>query len=247
MNRTRTLSACAAFSVVIALLGIPLPALADNPTVVETAETAEVEVSETAVGDAANNEMNTEGTEGDESTQLEEDKFTAAVLPAVAEVRYPAGAAFRIEASDPEVIASYQWIANNGSEDFELDGTTVDLAQSDVLVETEQKPGLMAQSEGGVTVVLDTNLTDDLILEGYARELISKVQTLRKESGLELTDRIRLTVSGSGKIAKALNACGDMIRKAVLATELSASETPDEAGKETDLNGEKVTLRLEKE
>ena len=130
---------------------------------------------------------------------------------------------------------------------FELDGTTVDLAQSDVLVETEQKPGLMAQSEGGVTVVLDTNLTDDLILEGYARELISKVQTLRKESGLELTDRIRLTVSGSGKVAQALNACSDMIRKAVLAADLSASETPDEAGKETDLNGEKVTIRLEKE
>ncbi len=130
---------------------------------------------------------------------------------------------------------------------FELDGTTVDLAQSDVLVETEQKPGLMAQSEGGVTVVLDTNLTDDLILEGYARELISKVQTLRKESGLELTDRIRLTVSGSKKVAKALNACGEMIRKAVLAAGLTASETPDEAGKETDLNGEKVTIRLEKE
>ena len=112
--------------------------------------------------------------------------------------------------------------------------------------ETEQKPGLMAQSEGGVTVVLDTNLTDDLVLEGYARELISKVQTLRKESGLELTDRIRLTVGGSKKVAKALNACREMIQRAVLADDLSATETADDAVKETDLNGEKVTLRVEK-
>ena len=129
---------------------------------------------------------------------------------------------------------------------FELDGTEVALAQSDVLVETEQKPGLMAQSEGGVTVVLDTNLTDDLILEGYARELISKVQTLRKESGLELTDRIRLTVGGSKKVAKALNACREMIQRAVLADDLSATEAADDTAKETDLNGEKVTLRVEK-
>ena len=124
MNRTRTLSACAALSVVIALLGMPLPALADNPTVVETVETAEVEVAETAADDAAGSEKNAAGTEGAESNQTEESKFTAVVLPAVAEVGYPAGATFRVEASDPEMIASYQWIANNGIDDFELDGTT---------------------------------------------------------------------------------------------------------------------------
>ena len=65
---------------------------------------------------------------------------------------------------------------------FDLDGTSVELSREDTLIEPMQKSGFMAESEGGMTVVLDTNLTPELIEEGFVREVISKVQTMRKEA-----------------------------------------------------------------
>ena len=84
---------------------------------------------------------------------------------------------------------------------FDVDGTNVELAREDTLIEPMQKPGFMAESEGDLTVVLDTNLTPELIEEGFVREVISKIQTMRKEAGYEVTDRISVTCATDEKLA----------------------------------------------
>jgi hypothetical protein len=77
---------------------------------------------------------------------------------------------------------------------LEVDGAEIALTRDDVLVETTQKPGLATQEDHGVTVALDTVLTDELIDEGYAREVISKLQTMRRDAGFDVTDRIQVWV-----------------------------------------------------
>ena len=130
--------------------------------------------------------------------------------------------------------------------DFTLDGTEISLSKADVLIETEQKPGLMAQSEGGITVVLDTNLTDALVAEGYVRELISKVQQWRKDLGLELTDRIILGVQAKDSVLEAMKAFRDLISQTVLSDSLTLGRTEDGELKQLDLNGEQAAVSLRK-
>jgi isoleucyl-tRNA synthetase len=137
---------------------------------------------------------------------------------------------------------------NRGEElHFELDGTPVSLSVGDVLTEPMQKPGFTATEDRGVTVVLDTNLTDDLVQEGYAREVISKLQTMRKEAGFAVTDRIQAAYTGDDELAAALEAWKDMICRAPLATALERKE-PEEgmARKEWDINGKKAVLGIRK-
>ena len=130
---------------------------------------------------------------------------------------------------------------------FELEGTQVELSGGDVLTEPTQKPGFMAQQDRGVTVVLDTNLTQDLIDEGYAREIVSKVQTMRKEAGYDVTDRIQVRCQCGDKLAAALDMGRDMIMRGVLALSLTR-EAPAQGwiAKEWDINGEKATIAIRK-
>jgi len=130
---------------------------------------------------------------------------------------------------------------------FEIDGVQVSLNQDDVLTQSAQKEGFMAQSDGGVTVALDTNLTPALISEGFARELISKVQAMRKDAGFDVVDRILLTYQASAPVAQAVDTFRAMIEKAVLA--LSVDDAPASDGafvKELDLNGEKAVVGIKK-
>ncbi len=87
-------------------------------------------------------------------------------------------------------------LKENGQVNFNIKGTEVELTEDDVLISTDQKEGFVSQDELGVTVVLDTNLTPELEEEGVVREIISKVQTMRKEAGFEVTDHIVLTYKG---------------------------------------------------
>ena len=130
---------------------------------------------------------------------------------------------------------------------FELEGTQVELTGGDVLTEPTQKPGFMAQQDRGVTVVLDTNLTQALIDEGYAREIVSKVQTMRKEAGYDVTDRIQVRCQCGDKLAAALEMGRDMIMRGVLALSLTR-EAPAQGwiAKEWDINGEKATIAIRK-
>ena len=141
-----------------------------------------------------------------------------------------------------KVVAAHK--AGN-SYDFELEGTKVSLAEADVLTEPMQKAGFVSQSEKETAVVLDTNLTEELIDEGFVRELVSKIQVMRKEAGFEVTDRIALTYSCSGRAQDVLARFGDDIAHDVLAVSVTAGE-PVGYVKEWDVNGEKVKLGVEK-
>ena len=131
--------------------------------------------------------------------------------------------------------------------EFDLEGTHVSLAREDMLIAPAQRPGYVAQSAGDFTVVLDANLTDELRQEGYLREVISKVQTMRKEAGFEVTDRIRVYAKGSPVIENVVSASAGALCEGVLAVAALVADAPEGAyAKAWDLNGEKATLAVEK-
>ncbi len=134
-------------------------------------------------------------------------------------------------------------LRNDGKACFTLDGEQVELEMDDVLVDTVQKGGFVSSSNNDVTVVLDTNLTPELVEEGFVREIVSKVQTMRKEADFNVTDRIRVYHDGNAKIAEVLAA--NDIKADVLADEVVAGKG-GELSKEWNINGEKVTLGVER-
>ncbi len=130
---------------------------------------------------------------------------------------------------------------------FEIDGTAIELEEKDVLTEPTQKEGFCAMEDKGVTVVLDTNLTPELIAEGYAREVISKLQTMRKETGFEVTDRIDVLYTADDELAAAVESGREMIMKGTLALILERKEADASfAAKEWDINGKKAVLAIRK-
>ena len=122
-----------------------------------------------------------------------------------------------------------------------VDGTQIELSEADVLVSTRQKAGLVSASDHGLTVVLDTNLTPALVEEGFVRELVSKVQTMRREAGFEVADHIVLSWQGGPRIAAIFERYGADILAGVLGDSLAAG-APDGFVKDWDINGEPVTL-----
>lgn len=133
----------------------------------------------------------------------------------------------------------------NGKLAFEVNGVNVELTKEDLLIDMTQKCGYVSQENGKMTVVLDTNLTEDLIEEGFVYELISKIQTMRKDAGFEVMDHIRVSVNGNAKLAEIAARNRDSISGKVLAEELT--EGKDFAvAKEWNVNGEKVTIAVEK-
>ncbi len=133
----------------------------------------------------------------------------------------------------------------NGKLAFEVNGVNVELTKEDLLIDMTQKCGYVSQENGKMTVVLDTNLTEELIEEGFVYELISKIQTMRKDAGFEVMDHIRVSVNGNAKLAEIAARNKDSISGKVLAEELT--EGKDFAvAKEWNVNGEKVTIAVEK-
>ncbi len=125
-----------------------------------------------------------------------------------------------------------------------VEGTDVEIFKEDVLVDTQQKDGFVASADNGFTVVLDTNLTDALIEEGFVREIISKIQTMRKDSGFEVTDKISVGFSGSDKIAEIFAANDTEIKAQTLAETVSACCC--ENAKTWNINGESVDICIKK-
>lgn len=128
---------------------------------------------------------------------------------------------------------------------LDIKGEAVELSKEDVLIETAQGESFISESNSRVSVVLDIRLTPELINEGFIRELISKVQTMRKEAGFEVTDHIVLSQSGNEKIAAIIKANVEMIKSEVLADEIRTGET-EGFTKEWNLNGEHVILSVSK-
>ncbi len=119
------------------------------------------------------------------------------------------------------------------------------LEKDDLLIEMTQAEGYAAQSANQITVVLDTNLTPELIEEGFVREIISKIQTMRKEADFEVMDRIAVTYESEDKLAEIFEANGETIRHEVLADTIVRTE-PAGFTKSWNINGEKVILGVEK-
>ena len=133
----------------------------------------------------------------------------------------------------------------NGVLVLDLGDAKAELTEEDLLIESAQKPGFASNSDHGVTVVLDTNLTPELIEEGYMRELVSKIQTMRKESGFEVMDNIRVYISGSEIIKDIVRKNFDEIKGEVLAKDV-VFDTEFATSKNWDLNGQRVKLGVER-
>ena len=125
------------------------------------------------------------------------------------------------------------------------DGTKVELAKEDLLIDMAQVPGFVSEGDNFVTVVLDTNLTPELIEEGFVREIISKIQTMRKEAGFEVMNHINVFQDGNDKLAEILKNHTEEIKKEVLADNILIG-TMSGYTKEWDINGEKGMFGVEK-
>ena len=127
---------------------------------------------------------------------------------------------------------------------FDVDGSEVVLEEVDVLTSPAQKPGFVAQTDGTVTVVLDTNLTGDLIREGYVREIVSKVQTMRKDSGFDVTDRIHIAVECGETLKNAIDEGKEDILRATLAIDVADAAAEGVEWKDWNINGEEAKLAV---
>ena len=130
--------------------------------------------------------------------------------------------------------------------EFSVNGETVSLSKEDLLIEMVQKEGYVSENDNVETVVLDTNLTEELIEEGFVREIISKIQTMRKEAGFEVMDRIKVYAKDSDKIAAILTNNKDELMSEVLADDIVIGNTSGYE-KSWNINGEEVTLAVEKQ
>ena len=142
--------------------------------------------------------------------------------------------------------AAMKELKETGALHFDIDGTAVELTEADLLIDVGKSDRYVTEADNTVTVVLDTKLDDALIEEGFVREVISKVQTMRKEAGFEVTDRIVLGEKGNDKIRDIIAKNEELIRKNVLATAVTF-DAVDGYVKEWNLNGERVELSVRKE
>ena len=147
-----------------------------------------------------------------------------------------------LEASDGAAVKDA--LAGGGSYTLHLPDGDVTVTTEDVEVTVSQRDGYNCQNYGGVTVALSTTLTEALIEEGFVREIISKVQTMRKECGLEVTDHIALDLSGNPRLVEIARRNEAFIREITLADSLSC-DAPMGTSKEWNINGEKLTISIQ--
>ncbi len=132
-----------------------------------------------------------------------------------------------------------------GALTFEVSGVEISLSEEDLLIDVAQKAGFVTEADNYTTVVLDTNLTPELVEEGFEYEVISKIQTMRKEAGFEVMDHIKVSINGNAKVAEIVNANRDAISGKVLANEI-LTDAGLAIEKEWNVNGEKAVIGVEK-
>ena len=147
--------------------------------------------------------------------------------------------------TDINGTAAMNELRTNGVLKLDINGNNVELTEEDLLIETAQTEGYVSESDGETSVVLDTNLTPELIEEGFVREIISKIQTMRKEAGFEVMDKIVVYAHGNDKIQDVMKTHEDEIKSEVLADEMVLGET-DGYVKEWNINKEAVTMGVKK-
>ncbi|MDD6734321.1 MAG: isoleucine--tRNA ligase [Lachnospiraceae bacterium] len=136
-------------------------------------------------------------------------------------------------------------LKRNGALTFDVNGAEVSLSEEDLLIDMKQKEGYMTEADGAVTVILDTNLTPELIEEGFVYEVVSKIQTMRKESDFEVMDHIRVYVDENETIAGIIRKNESMISGKVLADEVIYG-AKTENSKKWNINGEEVFVGVER-
>jgi isoleucyl-tRNA synthetase len=141
--------------------------------------------------------------------------------------------------------AAYAELKEKGVLSFEVEGQTVELAEEDLLIEVVESGDFVTFGDNNVTVVIDTNLTPELIEEGFVREVISKVQSMRKEAGFEVTDRITLYIDNNDKISEIVTANDEKIKAAVLADHIILGRMSGFT-KQWDINGEEASFGVAK-
>ena len=147
--------------------------------------------------------------------------------------------------TDINGTAAMNELRTNGVLKLDINGNDVELTEEDLLIETAQTEGYVSESDGETSVVLDTNLTPELIEEGFVREIISKIQTMRKEAGFEVMDKITVYADGNDKIQEVMKAHEDEIKSEVLADEMVLGQTEGYV-KEWNINKEAVTMGVKK-
>ena len=150
------------------------------------------------------------------------------------------GVAAQMSALDQDQIAAFE---KAGNITLNIDGQEAVVEVADVEIISEDIPGWLVSNEGNLTVALEVELTPELKKEGMARELINRIQNLRKETGLEITDRINVTVASNEETNAAIEAFGDYIKGQVLADSI---EIGDNAGVETEFDDFKLNILVEK-
>ena len=148
--------------------------------------------------------------------------------------------------------AAMNELRTNGVLKLDINGNDVELTEEDLLIETAQTEGYVSESDGETSVVLDTNLTPELIEEGFVREIISKIQTMRKEAGFEVMDQITIYHKSDEKVSGIFEQYGDTIKSDVLGVNVVAdaagafADEPEVYSKEWNINGEHVLLGVKK-
>ena len=151
----------------------------------------------------------------------------------------------RTALSEVDGTAAMKELRDNGVLVLDIAGNRVELAEEDLLIETAQSEGYVTETDGETSVVLDTNLTPELIQEGFVREIISKIQTMRKEAGFEVMDKIIVYAKDNDKIMDIMKANQDEIKREVLAENIILGEAEGYT-KEWNINKEAVTLGVSK-
>ena len=149
-----------------------------------------------------------------------------------------------LETCDASVVV--ETVKSGNVYSVELGGAQIDFTADDLLISSESKEGYVSASENGVTVVLDTTITKELLFEGIEREIVSKIQTMRKEAGFEVTDRINVYVSASGDALSVIEQNSSDIASGVLAVGVTVTDTVKGYVKDWDIAGSKVIIGVEK-
>jgi len=150
------------------------------------------------------------------------------------------GVAAQMDALTQEQIAELE---TNGTIGISVDGQQLTVEAADVDIISEDIPGWLVSNEGALTVALEVELTDELKQEGMAREIINRVQNIRKESGFEITDRIRIMLAPNAEIEAAVNGFGDYIKTQVLADDITIAAND---GTEVDFDDFKLNIQITK-
>jgi len=148
--------------------------------------------------------------------------------------------AARMDALSQDEIAALE---TTGEFNFKLEGQPIKVEAADVDIISEDIPGWLVSNEGNLTVALEVELTDELRREGMARELINRIQNLRKETGLEITDRISVITEPNEEAAKAVESFGELIKTQVLANAISLAKN---AGTEVEFDDFKLHIDIQK-